>query len=170
MPYRKTLTFGFILDRDASKQIRPGTGSGAPAQNILIKLILNGKCGAINSGPILSLQRLFESDLNNGPSPSHSNLVSIYIYSDLLLTVSCICPRAAGLTSIMALSVTRIVALFLGPRRLFESGSNNGLSPGHPSVVLDARTPRPDFNSDLSKQIRHCTGSVALHERNIPVV
>ena len=34
----KTLTFCFILDRDASKQIRPctGTGSGAPARNILI--------------------------------------------------------------------------------------------------------------------------------------
>ena len=33
---RKTLTFGFILDRDASKQIRRCTGSGAPARNILI--------------------------------------------------------------------------------------------------------------------------------------
>ena len=55
-----------------------------------LKLILNGKCGVINSGPILTLQRLFESDLNNGPSPSHSNLVSdvIYIYSGLLLMVS----------------------------------------------------------------------------------
>ena len=31
---RKTLTFGLILDRDASKQIRLYTGSGAPAQNI----------------------------------------------------------------------------------------------------------------------------------------
>ena len=26
------------------------------------------------------------------------------------------------------------------------------------------------FNSDVSKQIRHCTGSVHLHERNILVV
>ena len=33
-----TMTFGFILDRDESKQIRPCTGSGAPAQNILMKL------------------------------------------------------------------------------------------------------------------------------------
>ena len=33
---RKTLTFGFILDRDASKQIRPCPGSHAPARNILI--------------------------------------------------------------------------------------------------------------------------------------
>ena len=55
-----------------------------------LKLILNGKCGVINSGRILALQRLFESDLNNGPSPSHSNLVSdgIYIYSFLLLMVA----------------------------------------------------------------------------------
>ena len=55
-----------------------------------LKLILNGKCGLINSGPILDFQRLLESDLNNGPSPSHSNLVSdgIYIYSGFLLMVS----------------------------------------------------------------------------------
>ena len=55
-----------------------------------LKLILNGKCGVINSDPILALRRLFESVLNNGPSPSHSNLVSdgIYIYSVLLLMVS----------------------------------------------------------------------------------
>ena len=33
---RKTLAFGFILDRNASKQIRPCTGSGTPARNILI--------------------------------------------------------------------------------------------------------------------------------------
>ena len=33
-----------------------------------LKLILNGKRGVINSGPILALQRnLFESDQNNGP-------------------------------------------------------------------------------------------------------
>ena len=55
-----------------------------------LNLILNGKYGVINSGPILTLQRLFKSDLNNGPSPSHFNLVSdvIYIYSGLLLMVS----------------------------------------------------------------------------------
>ena len=54
---RKTLTFDFILDRDASKQIRPCTGSGAPALNILIietQIDLNGKCGVINSGPVLA--------------------------------------------------------------------------------------------------------------------
>ena len=80
---RKTLTFGFILNRDASKQIRPCTGSHAPAPNIFIKLILNGKCGVINSDPILALQRFFESDLNNGPSPSHPNLVSDGIFIHL---------------------------------------------------------------------------------------
>ena len=48
-----------------------------------LKLILNGKCGVINSGPIIALQRLFESDLNNGPSPSHPNLVSGGIFIHL---------------------------------------------------------------------------------------
>ena len=43
-----------------------------------------------NSGSILALQRLIESDLNNGPSPSHSNLVSdgVYICTGLLHMVS----------------------------------------------------------------------------------
>ena len=45
-----------------------------------LKLILNGKCSVINSDPILALQRLFESDLNNGPSPSHPNLASDGIF------------------------------------------------------------------------------------------
>ena len=51
----------------------------------------------------------------------------------LLLPGRChIWPRAAGLTSVMALKVTRIVAPFCPPpRRLFESDSNNGPSPGH---------------------------------------
>ena len=33
----------------------------------------NGLRRDSNSGPILSLGRLFKSDLNNGPSPGHSN-------------------------------------------------------------------------------------------------
>ena len=43
-----------------------------------------------NSGCILALQRLFESNLNSSPSLSHSNLVSdrVYICSGLLLMVS----------------------------------------------------------------------------------
>ena len=48
-----------------------------------LKLILIGKCGVINSGPILALHRLFKSDLNNGPSPSHPNLVSDGIFIHL---------------------------------------------------------------------------------------
>ena len=47
------------------------------------KLILNGKCGVINSGLVLALQHLFESDLNNGPSPSHPSLVSDGIFIHL---------------------------------------------------------------------------------------
>ena len=87
------MTFGFILNRDASKQLDPALGHMHLHETFSLfkfKFILNGKCGVVNSGPILALQRLFEPDLNNGPSPSHSNLVSdgIYIYSGLLLMVS----------------------------------------------------------------------------------
>ena len=99
-----------------------------------------------------------------------------------------ICPRAAGLTSIMAQEVTRIVAPFC-PWRLFESDSNNGPpSPNHSNLVSDEvyicsdlllmiswwlpslansltpdfnNGPGNDFNSDVSKQIRLCTGSGA---------
>ena len=154
-------------------KLDPGLGQVHLHKTFKLKLILNGKCGAINSGLILVLQRLFESDLKSDPSPSHSNLVSIYIYSGLLLMVSCICPRAAGLTSIMAQWMTRIVVPF------WASGvylSLTGImAPLRATPVLcqikyRPRTPRPDFNSDLSKQIRHCIGSVALHERNIPVM
>ena len=45
-------------------------------------------------------------------------------------------PKAAGLTSVMSQEVTRIVAHF-GPRRLFESDSNDGPSPGHSNLVSD---------------------------------
>ena len=50
----------------------------------------NGPGNDSNSDRILALQRLLESDLNNGPSPSHSNLVSdgVYICSGLLHMVS----------------------------------------------------------------------------------
>ena len=50
----------------------------------------NGPGNASNIGCILVLQRLFESNLNNSPFPSHSNLVSgrVYICSGFLLTVS----------------------------------------------------------------------------------
>ena len=76
-----------------------------------------------------------------------------------------ICPRAAGLTSIMAQQVTRIVAPFC-PRRLFESNLNNGPSPGHSNLVsgevyisvqvsyLWYSGGYNDFSTDVSKQIR----------------
>ena len=156
-------------------KLDPGLGQVHLHKTFKLKLILNGKCGAINSGPILALQRLFGSDLNNGPSdpPSHSNLVSIYIYSGLLLMVSCICPRAAGLTSIMVQWVTRIVAPFWDPGvylSLTQIMASLRATPVLCQMKYRPRIPRPDFDSDLSKQIRHCTGSVALHKRNIPVV
>ena len=93
-----------------------------------------------NSGCNLALQRLIESDLNNGPSPSHSNLVSdgVYICSGLLLMVSWYVPylpKAAGLTSVMAQEMTGIVAPFCPPPRLFESDSNNAPSPSHSNLV-----------------------------------
>ena len=74
--------------------------------------------------------------------------------------------RAAGLTSVMAWEVTRIVAPFWPSWRLFESDSNNGPSSSHSSLVSDeiyicsdlllmvswlspylVKGPRPDFNS-----------------------
>ena len=77
----------------------------------------NGLGGDSNSGPILAPWRLFESDLNNGPSPSHSNLVSdeVYICSGLLFMVSWLLPywpRASRLTSIMTQEMTQILAAF----------------------------------------------------------
>ena len=74
--------------------------------------------------PFCPPQRLFKSDSNNGPSPSHLNLVSdraISVHvSYLWFPGRChIWPRAAGLTSIMASEVTRIVAPF--PPRVYSS-------------------------------------------------
>ena len=79
----------------------------------------NGLGGDSNSDPISS-QRLFKSDSNNGPSPGHLNLVSdgatsVHV-SYLWFPGRCHSwPRAAGLTSIMASEVTRIVAPFWPP-------------------------------------------------------
>ena len=109
-----------------------------------LKLILNGKCSVINSGPILALWRLFESDLNNGPSPSHIPILCqmeySYIYSGLLLTVSWWVPylpkgcRPDFNNGLVGDSNSGPV---LAPQRLFESDSNNGPFPGHPSLVSD---------------------------------
>ena len=46
-----------------------------------------------------------------------------------------ICPRSAGLTSIMVLGGDSNSGPVLVPRRLFESESNNGPSPGHSNLV-----------------------------------
>ena len=50
----------------------------------------NGLGGDSNSGLVLPPRRLFESDSNNGPSLSYSNLVSdeVYICSGLLCMIS----------------------------------------------------------------------------------
>ena len=80
----------------------------------------SGQGNDSNIGSILAIQHLFESNLNNSPSPSHSNLVSDGIYICSGLSKDC-----AGLTSIMAWEVTRIVTPFC-PRRLFESDLNKG--------------------------------------------
>ena len=71
-----------------------------------------------NSGRILAPRCLFESDSNNGPPPSHSNLGQM---EDIPVQVShlrspggCnIWPRAPGLISAMAEVITGILAAFL---------------------------------------------------------
>ena len=137
-----------------------------------LKLILNGKCGVINSGPILALRRLFQSDLNNGSSPSHSNLVSdgTYIYSGLLLMVSWWVPylpkgcRPDFNNDLVGDSYSGPV---LAHQRLFESDSNNGPSRATPVLCQMKYTSVQvsylwfsglgnDFNSDVGKQLRHC--------------
>ena len=151
----------------------------------------NGPGNGSDSGCTLALQRLFESDLNNGSSPSYPNLVSdgVYICSGLLLMVSWWVPyliKSCRPDFNNGLGGDSNSGPILGPRRLFESNSNNGPSPGHSNLVSDevyicsslplmiswwlpslAKGPTPDFNngpgnalnSDVSKQIRLCTES-----------
>ena len=103
----------------------------------------NGPGNYSNNGCMFALQCLFESNLNNSPSPSHSNLASdrVYICSGLLLMVSWWVPYLSkgcrpdinngqggnlnsgpisssvylSLTSIMAQEVTGIVVPFWPP-------------------------------------------------------
>ena len=95
---------------------------------------------------VMPPEHLFKSDSNNGPSPDHLNLVSdgatssVHVSYLWFLTRCHIWPRAAGLTSIMASAVTRIVAPFWPPGCLFKSDSNNSPSPGHLNLVLDGAT------------------------------
>ena len=98
------------------------------------------KFGAINSGPILAPQCLFESDSNNGPSLSHSNLVSdvsIHLFN-LLVMIS---------WWLLYMAKDSIPDFNYGPgndsnsgcilalQHLIESGLNNGPSPSHSSLV-----------------------------------
>ena len=93
----------------------------------------NGPGENSNYSLILGPQHFFESDLNNGPSPSHSNLgadgsTSVQVSLSWSHGGRNIWPRAPGLISIMVQGITWIVAAFLPPPPscLFESDSNNG--------------------------------------------
>ena len=84
-----------------------------------------------NIGCILALQRLFESNLNSSPSPSHSNLLSdgVYICSGLLLMVSWWVPylsKGCRPDFNNGLGGDSNSGPVLVPLRLFESDSNNG--------------------------------------------
>ena len=100
----------------------------------------NGLGGDSNSGPILAPWRLFESDSNNGPSPSHSNLVSdeVYICSGLLLMVSWLLPYLAkGPTPNFNSGPGNDsnIGYILALQRLFESNLNHSPSPSHSNLV-----------------------------------
>ena len=88
-----------------------------------------------NIGCILALQRLFESNLNNSPSPSHSNLVSdgLYICPGLLLMVSWwvpYLPKSCRPDFNNGLGGDSNSGPVLAPWRLSESDSTDGPIPG----------------------------------------
>ena len=92
---------------------------------------INSLRGDSNSGPILA-PGIYWS-LTGIMAPPQAISILSYICSCLLLMVSWqVQPRPAGLTSIMASAVTRIVAPFLCC--LFESDSNNIPFPGHLNI------------------------------------
>ena len=100
----------------------------------------NGLGGDSNSGPILAPWRLFESDSNNGPSPSHSNLVldEIYICLGLLLMVFWLLPYLAkGPTPDFnnGPGNDSNIGCILALQRLFESNLNYSPSPSHSNLV-----------------------------------
>ena len=129
------------------------------------------------------------------PPQSHSNLVSdrIYIYSGLLLMVSwwvLYLPKGCRLDFNNGLVGDLNSGLFLAPS-VYLSPTRTMAPPRTIPILCHikytsvfwwlpylAKGPMPDFNNglgndfniDVSKQIRHCTGSVHLHERNILVV
>ena len=113
----------------------------------------NGPGNSLNSTRSLDPRRLFETDLNNGPSPSHSNPVSdgVYICSGLLLMVS-----------------WRVPYLFKGCRPNF----NNGLGgDSNSSRSLDPmRLIESDLNNSPPKAIRmlNCKTNLPESEHKIP--
>ena len=119
-------TYGFLAGPYLAKGCTPDFNNGLRSDS--------------NSGHILANRRLFESDSSNGPQA-----ISIlsYICSCLLLMVSWQVPCLAkgcrpdfnnGLRSDS--NSGPILAL----RRLFESDSNNGPSPGHLNLASEGAT------------------------------
>ena len=101
----------------------------------------NGLGGDSNSGSILNPWHLFKSDSSNGPSPGHLNLVSDGVtsvhVSYLWFPGGChTWPTAAGLTSIMASEVTRIVAPSLAPGVYLSLTRIMAPPPGHYNTEL----------------------------------
>ena len=99
----------------------------------------NGPGNDLSIDCILAFQRLFESNLNNSPSPSHSSLVSgrVYICSGFLLIDSWwvpYLPKACRPDFNNGLGGDSNSGPILGPRRLFESDSNN--SPSRATPIL----------------------------------
>ena len=91
---------------------------------------------------ILTLQHFFESNLNNSPSPKHSNLVSdrVYICSGLLLMVSSWLPyllKDCKPDFNNGLGGDSNGGSILTSQHLFESDSNNGPSLGHSFLASD---------------------------------
>ena len=97
----------------------------------------NGLGGDSNSGPVLAPWCLFQSDLNNGSSPGHSNLVSD---ERLLLMFSWWSPYLAkGPTPYFNSGPGNDsnIGFILALQYLFESNLNNGPSPSHSNLVSD---------------------------------
>ena len=133
----------------------------------------NGLRGDSNSDHILPPCRLFQFDSNNGPSPSHLNLVSdgaTSVHTSYLwFPGRChIWPRTAGLTSIMASELTRIVTPFCPPPAVYSSLTRITAPPQAISILCQmelhlftspsygflagailAKGCRPDFNNGL---------------------
>ena len=112
----------------------------------LVPYLAKGLRPDINNGPGVTRivptfwpQHLLKFNLNNGPSPGHSSLVSdeVYICSSLLLMISWWVPyRPKGCRSDFnnGLGGDSNSGLVLVTRRLFESHSNNGQSQAIPML------------------------------------